>query len=143
MSIRQQIHSAHLLIVLVSLACTIRMPEEMARYATPDPAALAEPAVVQPTDMAALPNAVITNATVLSTPGAEPPLAPAVALIEPPSTPSTIVSEPPVPAALAELTVVGSLVKEVEFGTTISVDTINQAPGQILSDNNSSAAICG
>ena len=104
----------------------------MARYATPSPAA---PAVVQPTNMAALPNAVITNATVLSTPGAEPPPAPAVALIEPPSTPSTIVSEPPVPAALAELTI-GSLVKEVEFGTTISVDTINQLQAKFYPDNN-------
>ncbi|MCL4294279.1 MAG: hypothetical protein KJ077_01055 [Anaerolineae bacterium] len=90
MRIRQQIHSAFLLIILASLACTIRMPEEMARYDTPDRAA---PAAVPPTGIPVLTN-VITNATILSTPGAEPS-----------PTPAVIAIKSPVPAALAELTV--------------------------------------
>lgn len=126
MSVRQQIHSPLLLIVLVSLACTIQMPENMARYATPDPAAPAEPVAVQPTGVPALTN-VITNATVLSTPGLEP------------SPPPVIAIEPPVPAALGVLTV-DSLVKETEFATTISVDTINQLQAKFYPDNNQTPA---
>jgi pimeloyl-ACP methyl ester carboxylesterase len=125
MRVRQQIHRVLLLIVLVSLACTIRMPEQMAQYPTPVPAIPPEPTGVQPGQNAALPGQVITNATVLSTPGVEPSPAPPVALIEPPSTPSTIVIDQPAPAALAELTI-PQLVKAAEFVNTIPVESINK-----------------
>src|SRR5512145_430407 len=126
MKVRQQIHSALLLIIFASIACTIRMPENMARYATPRPSELAEPSVVQPANPGVIVTPVISNAIELTTPEVEPSLTPpAVALIEPPSTPSTIGIEPPVPAALAELTV-DSLVKEAQFATTIPTETINQ-----------------
>jgi pimeloyl-ACP methyl ester carboxylesterase len=99
------------------------MPAEMAQYDTkPGPA---QPATAQPAETAAFAN-VITNATVLSTPGAEPSPTPQIILIQPPSTPSTLAIEPPVPAALAELNTINSLVKDVEFVNTLSVDTINQ-----------------
>ncbi|GIK37229.1 MAG: hypothetical protein BroJett011_10620 [Chloroflexota bacterium] len=124
MRIRQQIHSAFLLIILASLACTIRMPEEMARYDTPDRAA---PAAVPPTGIPVLTN-VITNATILSTPGAEPS-----------PTPAVIAIKSPVPAALAELTV-ESLVKEVEFVTTIPVDAINQLQAKFYPNNSQTPA---
>ncbi|HXV42895.1 MAG TPA: lipase family protein [Anaerolineae bacterium] len=133
MRVRQQIYSALLLIILVSLACTIRMPENMAQYATPDPAAPAEP-VVQSTGIPAFASPVITNATVL-TPGVEASPAPEVILIQPPSTPSTLAIEPPVPAALAELSL-DSLIKEVEFVTTIPADTINQLQAKFYPHNN-------
>lgn len=116
MKVRHQIHSALLLIVLVSLACTIQMPENMARYATPDPAT---PVAIQPTGDPAFTD-VLTDATVLSTPGVEPSPTPV-----PPAEPPSTAVEPPVPAALAELTTI-SLVKGVEFVNTIDVNTTNQ-----------------
>ena len=134
MRIRQQIHSALLLIVLASLACTIRMPEEMARYATPDSPAPAEPAAVQPTGSAVFANPVITNATVLSTPEVEPSPAPPVIAIEPP-VPASL-AEPAVVPSLIEPAVVPSLVKEMEFVTTISIDTINQLQARFYPGNN-------
>jgi predicted esterase len=106
------------------------MPEEMARYATPDPAVSV---AAQPTGVTVLTNGVITNATMLSPSGGEPPPA-ALALITQP-TPPTIAIEPPVPAALAELTT-GSLVKEVESVTTISVEAINQLQAKFYPDSN-------
>ncbi|GIK39397.1 MAG: hypothetical protein BroJett011_32300 [Chloroflexota bacterium] len=140
MKVRQQIHSVLLLIILVSIACTIRMPENMARYATPNPGELAEPPVVQPVNPEVAATSVISNAIELTTPEVEPsPTPPAVALIEPPSTPSTLDIEPPVPAALAELTV-DSLVREAEFATTVSIETINQLQAKFYPANNQTPA---
>jgi predicted esterase len=132
MRVRQQIHKALLLIALVSLACTIRMPDEMARYSTPDPGA---PVVVQPT-IAPLAGEVITDATILPAPGVEPPPVPLPAPpIEPASTPPTIAIEAPVPAALAELTT-DSLIKNVEFVNTFSVETISQLQAKFYPGSN-------
>lgn len=128
MIIRRKIRSALFLIVLASLACTIRMPDEMARQAPPAPDG---PPAGQPT-IATLGNAVITNATVIGTPGVEP----AGVLIEPASTPPVVAIEPPAPAALAELSGDGSLVREIEFVTTVSPETINQIQAKFYPNNN-------
>ncbi|MCK6624025.1 MAG: lysophospholipase [Anaerolineae bacterium] len=130
MRVRQQIHNVLLLIVLVSLACTIQMPENMARYATQTPPP-------PPADNTALSN-VITNTTVLSTPEAEPP-PPPVPPTEPTAIPPASALEQPVPAALAELST-DTLVKEVEFVSTISADTINQLQAKFYPASNQTPA---
>ncbi len=137
MRVRQQIHSALILIILVSLACTIRMPENMARYANPKPTPPLELSPVQPTHIPALTD-VITNAIVLPTPGLEPS-PPPVVHSESPATPVIIAIEPPVPAALTELAT-DSLVKEVEFANTIAVDEINQLQAKFYPNNNQTPA---
>lgn len=96
----------------------------MAQYATPEPVA------IPPTEIAAFTD-VITNATTLSTPEVEAPPAPPVTLIEPASTPPTIIIEPPS---------VTSLIKDVEFVQTISIDSINQLQDKFYPSSNQLSA---
>jgi pimeloyl-ACP methyl ester carboxylesterase len=128
MGIRQQFRITLLLIILVTLACAVIWLLAIMSWwrATPDPTAPAEPAAVQPAEIEALPDTVITNATVLATPEPEPsPTLPVIAI------------EPPLdPPALAGSAVIGPLIKEGEFVTTMSVDDINQLQAKFYPDNN-------
>jgi hypothetical protein len=125
MRIRQQIHSALLLIIFASIACTIRMPENMAQYApTPDGPLAAQPTAVKPTGIAVLANPAMTDTIDLAAPASEPGLAPPVVAID-----------PPVPAALADLTA-DSLIKEVALVSSMPVAAINDLQAKFYPSNN-------
>lgn len=121
MRIRQQIHSAFLLIILASIACTIRVGEEPA--AAPPAQTEAQSAAVAP-----LTGQVITNVTALATPGlAEQAAAPPVeAIVEPPAA----------PAPLVEAAAPASLVTEVNYEGTVSITGINELQAKFYPASN-------
>lgn len=126
MRIRQQIHSALLLIILAGIACTIRMPENMAQYApAPDGSLAAQPTAVKPTGIAVLANPAMTDTIALAEPASEPDAA----------TPPVVAIDPPVPAALAELTA-DSLIKEVSLVSSMPVSAINDLQASFYPNNN-------
>lgn len=116
MSIRRQIQTAFLLFFFVSLACTIRMPSNMARYATPDPLPPPQP-VIQPPPDGFSANSIITNATMITAPQN----------IDPVPVPTAIAAEPAVPAAVPEEPQPRqSLIKDLAFVSTFSIDDVNR-----------------
>ena len=125
MNIRQQIHIAFVLLLFAGLACTIRMPSNMAQYSTPVPPPPPAPPIIQSTSDAIIANSVITDAQVITAPQ----------VIEPVPLPTNAAAELPESAAVDQQPH-GTLLKDLAFVATFSVEDVNRLQAEFYPASN-------